>query len=81
MTVVTATEFKLNLGRYLSRINDEEIAISKNGRMVARLVPYRHTLSDALVGILKDTELPNHFDGDYRELIGEMRRQDYEDLD
>ena len=81
MTVVTATEFKLNLGKYLSMVGDDTIAISKNGKLIAQLVPYRQSKTDTLVGILKDSYLPEDFDGDYRELIGEMRRRDYEDLD
>ena len=79
--VVTATEFKTNLGYYLSNISQEEITISKNGKPIARLVPYKEYISDSLVGVLSDVELPEGFDGDYRKLIQEMRGMDYENLD
>ena len=35
--VVTATELKSNLGRYLELAEHEDILISKNGRTVAKL--------------------------------------------
>lgn len=81
MTVVTATEFKINLGKYLSQVGKEDIAISKNGKLVAQLIPYQHRVSDSLVGILNEGLLPENFDGDYRSLIADMRMKDYEDLD
>lgn len=79
--VVTATDFKMNLGKYLSTVLDEEITISKNGKPIAKLVPYKEYVSDSLVGVLRDVELPDDFDGDYRGLIRQMRGQDYESLD
>ncbi|MBE6045198.1 MAG: type II toxin-antitoxin system Phd/YefM family antitoxin [Clostridiales bacterium] len=79
--MVTATDFKTNLGYYLSHITQEEVTISKNGKPIAKLVPYKEYVSDSLVGVLNDGNLPESFDGDYRHLIREMRRADYEDLD
>lgn len=79
--VVTATDLKINLGKYLSQVGSQEIAISKNGKMVARLVPYEEYLSDSLVGVLDSTALPEGFDGDYRRLIREMRCADSESFD
>ena len=79
--VVTATELKMNLGRYLSEVTNEEVTISKNGKPIAKLVPYKEYVSDSLVGILNDVELPDDFDGDYRTMIREMRVNDYENLD
>ena len=35
--VVTATEFKSNIGRYLTLVADEDILITKNGKSVAKL--------------------------------------------
>ena len=35
--VVTATEFKANLGKYISLAETEDIIITKNGRSVVRL--------------------------------------------
>ena len=79
--VVTATELKLNLGKYLSGVNNEEVTISKNGKPIVKLVPYREYVSDSLVGVLSGVKLPDDFTGDYRELIREMREKDYENLD
>ena len=36
--IVTATEFKTNIGKYLSLVGTEEVLITKNGRGVAKLV-------------------------------------------
>lgn len=79
--IVTATELKMNLGKYISTVSEEEVEISKNGKLVAKLVPYKEYSSDSLVGILSDVNLPEDFNGDYRELIREMRVMDYENLD
>jgi prevent-host-death family protein len=35
---ITATELKLNLGKYLEASNDEEVIITKNGKAIARLI-------------------------------------------
>ena len=35
---ITATEFKLNLGKYLRLVNLEDIWITKNGKMIAKLI-------------------------------------------
>lgn len=41
-TVVTATEFKQNLGKYLDYVCDDQtdVVITKNGNKIARLTPY-----------------------------------------
>ena len=36
--MVTSTEFKLNLGRYLDLVSQEEIIITKNGHRIAKLI-------------------------------------------
>ena len=53
--VITATELKANLGKYLDLAESEDILISKNGRITAKLVnPFSDRLEAArsLVGIL-----------------------------
>ena len=35
---ITATELKLNLGKYLEKSNEEEIIITKNGKAIAQLI-------------------------------------------
>lgn len=55
---ITATELKLNLGKYLLLAATEDIYISKNGTTVAKLVsPYQDKLSlvDELFGSVPDT--------------------------
>ena len=79
--VVTATELKTNLGKYLSQVGQEDIIISKNGKPIARLAQYKERVSDSLVGLLNSDELPKEFDGDYRKLIREGRLRDYENID
>ena len=46
---ITATELKLNLGKYLEVSNDEEVVITKNGKAIARLTGtrgFRYDLSE-----------------------------------
>lgn len=39
--VITATEFKQKLGKYLDHVQDQnEVVITKNGKKIARLTPY-----------------------------------------
>lgn len=37
---VTATEFKMNLGKYLALAEQEDILISKNGKVSVKLVNF-----------------------------------------
>lgn len=56
--VITATELKSNLGKYLELSATEDILIKKNGRIAAKLSnPYADKLASArsLVGILPST--------------------------
>ena len=53
--VVTATEFKTNLGKYLDLAGKQDVFITKNGKYVARLTsPTVDKLAalDSLVGIV-----------------------------
>jgi prevent-host-death family protein len=53
--IITATEFKTNIGKYLKLAAKEEIIITKNGKRVARLVDADKDRTDvvkSLVGIL-----------------------------
>jgi antitoxin (DNA-binding transcriptional repressor) of toxin-antitoxin stability system len=53
--IITATEFKTNIGKYLTLAANEEIIITKNGKSIAKLT---HTngdkveLAKSLFGIL-----------------------------
>ena len=65
--VVTATEFKTNLGKYLDAVGAEDIYITRNGKTVARMVNPNISAVDTLSGMLDGT-LPEDYDrGDLRE--------------
>jgi prevent-host-death family protein len=52
---ITATELKENLGRYLQLASEEDIFITRNGKVVAKLSsPYQDLLETAknLAGII-----------------------------
>ena len=72
---ITATELKENLGLYLEKSENEDIYITKNGRVVSMLCsPYKDKmkLAKSLIGILPE-------DVDF-EKIREERIRDYENL-
>jgi len=53
--IITATEFKGNLGRYLELVADEEIVITRNGKRIAKLTDIASDKTDilrSLTGIL-----------------------------
>ena len=73
--IVTATEFKTNIGKYLSLADREDVVITRNGRGVAKLVGVHDgnaSALSALRGILKDT-------GATRESIREERLAKYDE--
>lgn len=62
---ITATEFKTNLGKYLSLASKQDVFIVKNGKRVARLTSPevdKVAVLDSLVGII-----PADFDTDIKE--------------
>lgn len=77
--VVTATEFKLNMGKYLELVQTEDITITRNGKKVGILVNPGVNVVRSLRGIMK---LPEELEGmDYKD-IKEMRiREKYENND
>ncbi len=55
---ITATELKLNLGKYLMLSATEDILITKNGKVISKLTsPFkdRTEIAKSLFGILPDT--------------------------
>ena len=55
--IVTATEFKTNLGKYLEMATSQDIFITKNGKSIARLTSPavdKLALLDDLVGIVPE---------------------------
>lgn len=56
---VTATEFKVNLGKYLLLAKTQDIYISKNGKKIAKLTTPDYdklNVLDSLVGIIPKDE-------------------------
>ena len=52
--VITATELKANMGRYLNAVSKDDVYISKNGKVVAKLSGLKQdkqAILDSLVGI------------------------------
>ena len=49
---VTATEFKLNLGKYLELVLTEDIWVTKNGKTVAKLINPNVSSVDSISGVL-----------------------------
>jgi antitoxin (DNA-binding transcriptional repressor) of toxin-antitoxin stability system len=52
--VVTATELKANMGYYLNVISENDVFITKNGKVIAKLskpMQDKQALLDSLVGI------------------------------
>ena len=58
--IVTATEFKTNLGKYLELVSQQDIYITKNGKSIARVtspIAGKAEILDSLVGVISDTDL------------------------
>ncbi len=54
---VTATEFKMNFGKYLSLAESEDVYITQNGKIIAKLTNTnadRRAVVDSLIGIIPD---------------------------
>ena len=57
--IITATEFKTNLGKYLEIAASQDIFITKNGKNIARLTSpavNKLALLDDLVGIIPENQ-------------------------
>ena len=57
--IITATEFKTNLGKYLEIAASQDIFITKNGKNIARLTSpavNKLDLLDDLVGIIPESQ-------------------------
>lgn len=74
---ITATEFKKNLGKYLELVSNEDILITKNGKIVAKLINANISPVDEITGILAG-KVPA---GSDRRSMREERLSDYEKND
>lgn len=58
--IVTATEFKMNLGKYLEMASLQDIFVTKNGKSIARITSpsvNKLELLDELVGVIPASTL------------------------
>ncbi len=58
--VITATEFKTNISKYLAVVDNEDVLITKNGKGVAKLVSVRDGKGSSLGslrGIIKGADV------------------------
>ena len=72
--IVTVTELKTNLGKYLDMVSDEEIVITKNGKKIARLSRLESekiALLDSLVGAAKKAGVMDKDDIRSERLLGQ----------
>ena len=72
--VVTATEFKTNLGKYLELVAQEDVFITRNGKTIAKVINPQISAVDSLRGLLKNA--PSDLDLDS---VREERLSKYED--
>ena len=70
--VVTATEFQVNFGKYLGLLATEDIFITKNGKMIAKVSNPNVRAVDAISGLLSG-KLPDDYDA--RAMRGERLRK------
>lgn len=49
--LVTATEFKSNIGKYLALVANEDVFITKNGKSVAKLSSTKQDKVDAMISL------------------------------
>ncbi|WP_010253298.1 type II toxin-antitoxin system Phd/YefM family antitoxin [Treponema primitia] len=58
--LITASELKANIGRYLDEIIQDDVYITRNGKIVAKLssaTQDKQAILDSLVGIAADNPL------------------------
>ena len=82
--IVTATEFKTNIGKYLVMADGEDVLVTKNGRGVAKLVSVREgnkTALHSLRGILKSGSHDFNTDLTRESIRDERLGRKYEDAD
>ena len=54
---ITATEFKANFGKYIEMVAEEEFFITKNGKIIAKVINPNVSAVDSLRGLLQS--VPN----------------------
>ncbi|MDR0288128.1 MAG: type II toxin-antitoxin system Phd/YefM family antitoxin [Clostridiales bacterium] len=82
--IITSTELKTNLGKYLDMLETDDIIITRNGRKFAKLTREEdNALTDirSLFGILKNSPYAKMNDDQIKEAIHEGRAAQHERLD
>jgi prevent-host-death family protein len=82
--VVTSTDLKTNLGKYLDMINTGDITITRNGRKIAKLVMAEDdTLAEirSLFGILAGSDMSKMTDDEVGRIIHDERGKRYDSID
>ena len=51
MTQISLTQLKTNLGKYVTMAGDQDILISKNGKVVAKLVTAKVAAAEELISM------------------------------
>ena len=72
--IVTATEFKTNFGKYLDMLTKEDIFITRNGKIIAKVINPQVSAVDSLRGMLKNVPSDIELDS-----LREERLSKYED--
>jgi len=79
--VVTATDLKTNLGKYLDLLDTEDIIVTRNGRRVARLIRDEEDVLaevQSLYGILATSDDSKEED---KNAVKEERVRRYDNID
>ena len=86
MMIITSTELKANMNKYLDLLDTEDIIIVRKGRKVAKIVkeddgePNLENMA-VLYGILKNSELSKLSDSELKNIIREERNNRYDGND
>ncbi|MCL2528369.1 MAG: type II toxin-antitoxin system Phd/YefM family antitoxin [Defluviitaleaceae bacterium] len=82
--VVTATDLKTNLGKYLDLLDTDDIIVTRNGRRIARLIRDEEDVLaevQSLYGILAGTGADAAKEDDTKPAIPEERVRRYDRID
>lgn len=72
--IVTATEFKTNFGKYLDMLSSNDIFITRNGKIIAKIVNPNVNAVGSISGLLTG-KIPDDFDA---KILREERLKKYE---
>lgn len=74
--IISATEFKTNLGKYIDYIsaNDDDITVTKNGHKVMTVTKPKLSATDRLISLLDDSNR----NWDYDQLKKKALEEKYE---